>query len=238
MDMNNEPIEYARGFTEFLGCKIDLSKKPLIPRKETEFWVAKAINKIKEVSVKNTLSRDFSDGLRIKVLDIFAGSGCIGITVLKRIPNSLCDFADSEENAIKQIKINLKINNINKKRYKIIKSDVFENIKNKYDYIFANPPYIPEKNINLIQKSVLDFEPHTALFGGADGLLYIRRFLEGAKNHLNPGGIIFMEFDGSTGSPQAPSQKSEIEKLYKKSNYKTCKFHKDQYGKWRYIMLK
>lgn len=216
----DEPIEYVRGFTMFLGCKIDLSKKPLIPRPETEFWVGKAI---KQISCK------FNDrhNRKIGVLDIFAGSGCIGISILKHIKNAEVDFADIDPSLIRA-----------NKRYKVIKSDVFENIKNKYDFIFANPPYIPTKNKNLVQKSVLNFESHSALFGGEDGLLYIRRFLRDAKNHLNPDGVIFMEFDGSAGSPQVPPQKSEIKKLSSKFGYKTCKFHKDQFGKYRWIMLK
>ena len=226
MNVEDEPIEYVRGFTQFLGCKIDLSKKPLIPRVETEFWVEQAIKNIPT----------FSRMSECYVLDMFSGSGCIGIAILKHTPNSLCDFADIEENSLKQIKINLKINNIHKKKYRIIKSDIFKNInkKNKYDYIFANPPYIPKKNKNKVQKSVLDFEPKKALFGGEDGLLYIRRFLKDAKNYLNPGGKIFMEFD----SPQ----KKEIEKLVKKEGYNPpvggCEFQKDQYGKWRAVMLK
>jgi release factor glutamine methyltransferase len=210
ISMNNIPIEYVRGFTEFLGCKIDLSKKPLIPRVETEFWVGKAIEEIKA----RYAFFDDRQKMRIRVLDMFAGSGCIGIAIKKHIKNAKVDFADIEDRGV---------------GHKIIKSDVFENIKNKYDYIFANPPYIPTKNKNMVQKSVLDFEPHNALFGGTDGLLYIRRFLGDAKKHLNPAGQIFMEFD----SPQ----KKEIEKLTKKFGYKTCKFHKDQFGKYRWMIL-
>ncbi|MEK7562135.1 MAG: protein-(glutamine-N5) methyltransferase, release factor-specific, partial [Patescibacteria group bacterium] len=90
MNLKDEPIEYVRGFTEFLGCKIDLSKKPLIPRSETEFWVKKSISKI------SYNSQSF-ENCKIKILDIFAGSGCIGIAVLKHIPNSLCDFTDIDK---------------------------------------------------------------------------------------------------------------------------------------------
>ena len=202
MNLKDEPIEYVRGFAEFLGCKIDLSKKPLIPRAETEFWVGRVIKNLK------------IEKLKIRCLDIFSGSGCIGIAVLKHIPNSLCDFADIEDKGV---------------GHKTIKSDVFRNIKNKYDFIFANPPYIPVKNKNKIQKSVLKYEPHKALFGGGDGLFYIRKFLKGAKRHLNPSGKIFMEF--------SPEQKNEIEKLSKKYGYKNCEFHRDQYGKYRYVMI-
>jgi len=226
MNVKDEPIEYVRGFNEFLGCKIDLSKKPLIPRAETEFWVGRAINNIPTFSRMSECS----------VLDMFAGSGCIGIAILKNIKNSKVVFADSDAECIKQIKINLKLNSINKKRYRIIRSDIFKNInkKNKYDYIFANPPYIPTKNKNKVQKSVLNFEPRKALFGGEDGLFYIRKFLGKAKDYLKEGGVIFMEFD--------PPQKKEIEKLAKKEGYNPptggCEFQKDQYGKLRWVMLK
>lgn len=231
---SGEPLDYVIGFTEFLGNKIDLSKKPLIPRSETEFWVGEALKHLK--------SGD------IKVLDIFSGSGCIGIAVLKRVKNSRVIFSDKNEKAIKQIKINCKLNKINQKRYKIVKSNVFENIKGNFDFIFANPPYVPDyrKNPsarlrailrNRVQKSVLKYEPSQALFAGKDGLFYIRKFLKQAQKYLNKNGIVFMEFDGSAGSPQTPPQKKEIERIVKKLGHLNVKFQKDQYGKWRWVVI-
>lgn len=232
--MEGEPLDYVIGFTEFLGCKIDLSKKPLIPRPETEFWVKGAIDNI----CSNSRGRE---NRSIRVLDIFSGSGCIGITILKYVKNAKVVFAEKDKKALGQIKINLKINNMlireNKRivKYSIIHSDIFENLKSKiinpksFDYILANPPYIPTTRKNKIQKSVLKYEPKSALFGGKDGLLYIRKFLAKAKNFLNPNGKIFMEFDSS--------QKKQIEKLLEKFNYKNWEFNKDQYGKWRFIRI-
>jgi len=210
-----EPLDYVIGFTEFLGCKIDLSKRPLIPRSETEFWVEKAIGRIQ--GKKN-----------LRILDIFAGSGCIGIAILKNVKNNKCDFFDIDKNNLKQIKINLRINGVGDNCI-VRQSDVFKNIKNKYDYIFANPPYIPQSRRNKIQKSVLKFEPKSALFGGKDGLFYIKKFLKDAQKYLKKDGKIYMEFDSI--------QKKEIENLIKKYNYPNYEFRKDQYNKWRWAVI-
>ncbi|OGZ63595.1 MAG: hypothetical protein A3A98_02880 [Candidatus Staskawiczbacteria bacterium RIFCSPLOWO2_01_FULL_40_39] len=231
-----EPLDYVIGFTEFLGCKIDLSKKPLIPRPETEYWVQEAIKKM-----KSRTSQFLSPS--IKVLDIFAGSGCIGISIVagsesflqsknslpRHIKHAKVTFAEKDKNLLQQIQINCRANKIPKKSYDIVDSDIFSNIKGRYDYIFANPPYIPEVKKNKIQKSVLRYEPVSALFGGKDGLLYIKKFLSGAKHFLNPGGEIYMEFDST--------QKKKIEKLLRALAYKNFVFHKDQYGKWRYVVI-
>ena len=213
-----EPVDYVIGFTEFLSCKIDLSKKPLIPRPDTEFWVLSAIEEIKKKSQT-----------KIKVLDIFSGSGCIGVALLKNVPSLLCDFSDIERNNVKQIKINLKINKINKKRFKVIQSDIFEKIKSKYDFILANPPYVAQNLKNKLQKSVLDYEPKVALFSGRDGLWVIKKFLAKAKNYLNINGLIFMEF--------SPEQKKEIETIIIKNRYTAFKFYKDQNERWRWVSI-
>jgi release factor glutamine methyltransferase len=214
-----EPLDYVIGFTEFLGCKIDLSKRPLIPRPDTEFWVEKVIEEIKKSGKKN-----------IKCLDIFSGSGCIGISILKNARVVLCDISDIDKSNIMQIKINCEVNKINKKRYKIIQSDIFKNVKNKYDFIFANPPYVALNKKSKVQKSVLKYEPKIALFGGNDGLSIIRKFLGQAKKHLNLDGVVFMEF--------SPEQKNVIEKIIQENKYLNYEFRKDQYGKWRWVMVK
>jgi release factor glutamine methyltransferase len=210
-----ELLDYVIGFTEFLGCKINLSKKPLIPRSETEFWVKAVIEEIKKEKGKK------------RALDIFSGSGCIGVALLKNVPELLCDIAEKDRELLKQIRINLKINKIKANRYKVIQSDVFKNIKGKYDFILSNPPYIAKTRKNKIQRSVLKYEPHKALFGGEDGLFYIKKFLNGAREHLNDGGKIYMEFDYV--------QKKEIGKLIKRYGYSNHEFYKDQYGKWRWV---
>lgn len=233
-----EPVDYVIGFKEFLGCKIDLSKKPLIPRPETEFWVSQALEEVKKAVAFKKTSEDVKSIVRrswghenysIRILDIFAGSGCIGVALLANEPGLLCDFAEADTKAIAQIKINIKNNFIEDGRAGVFKSDIFSKIKNRYDFIFANPPYIPTTRKSKVEKQVLKYEPKKALFGGKDGMQYIKKFLAQAKKHLQNNGQIFMEFDSI--------QQKGIEKLLKKNKYKKWQFCKDQYGKYRWVVI-
>jgi len=217
---NGEPLDYIIGWTPFLNCKIDLSLKPFIPRSETEYWTEQFLYSIKQ---------DKKDKLGVEILDIFSGSGCIGAAILKNTKKAQVDFAEIEPKFIQQIKINLQLNKIAASRYKVIHSDIFKKIKKQYDYILANPPYIPLKNIKKVDNAVLNFEPRIALFGRNDGLWHIRNFLKQAKNHLKPDGQIWMEFD----SPQ----KNKIADLLQRLNYQKYQFFKDQYKKWRYAII-
>jgi len=212
-----EPLDYLIGFTYFLGSRIDLGKRPLIPRPETEFWTEKAIAEIRK------------DKRKAECLDLFSGSGAIGIAVLKHIPGASVDLGEINKDFIQQIKFNLRANKIAEKRAAVIQTDIFQNIKKKYDCIFANPPYIAEKRRRRVQKPVLDYEPKSALFGGRDGLLYIRKFLKQAKKYLKPEGKIYLEFDSF--------QKPKISALLKREGYKNFQFFKDQYNHWRYVKI-
>jgi len=205
--------------TRFLNCRIDLTQKVFEPRIETEFWVGKAIREINQ--------KIESGKQKIKILDIFSGSGCIGIAVLKNIKNAGVDFVDISNKAIKQIKVNLKLNKIPKNRYEIYKSNLFKSLKNKrYDIIFANPPYVALNRISEVQEEILQKEPATALFAGKDGIFWIKNFLEEAKKHLNKKGDVYMEFD--------PFQKEKMEQILEKEKFK-FHFRKDQFKKYRWL---
>lgn len=213
-----EPLDYVIGWKDFLGCHIDLSFRPLIPREETAFWVEKILKEInKEKQSK-----------KISCLDLFAGSGCVGLAVLKNLPGSKMVFADKSQNSLEQIKINLRFNKINSRRTSLIKTDVWSRVEGKFDLIFANPPYIADKE-KRIQKSVLVWEPKNALYGGEDGLDFIRKFLLGSRLHLKTGGKIFMEF--------GIGQKGHIEKILKSLEYTKFDFFKDQFGRWRWVAI-
>jgi len=216
------PEEYSKGKTSFLNCKIDLSKRVFIPRIETEFWVKKTIENLKKKQGK------------LDILDIFSGSGCIGIAILKNIKNSKVDFSEIDNKAIEQIKINLKLNKIPKENYEVYQSDLFEGLKTShhggYDYIFANPPYVAENRINEVGDSVLAYEPKKALFSGEKGLIHIRKFFKQARGFLKKNGVIYLEFD--------PQQKKDIEKMLEEQKYSSFKFFKDQFKKYRFARVK
>ncbi|MBD3208493.1 MAG: HemK family protein methyltransferase [Candidatus Nealsonbacteria bacterium] len=217
--MTKIPKQYKRGRINFLGCKIDLSQRVFIPRPETEYWVKKAIEEIQGTAAKDK---------EIKVLDIFSGSGCIGIALLKHVPGSIVDFVDLTEKAVGQIRINLKLNEMSDDRFNVHISDVFSKLKDKsYHFILSNPPYVAEERIDEVDKIVLDHEPREALFAGKKGLYYIRKLISEAKSFLKKEGGLYVEFD--------PRQKDDIEKLLKDEDYKEFSFYRDQFKKFRWL---
>ena len=132
-----EHVDYLIGFVKFLGCRIDLSYKPFLPRPETEYWTQQAIEDMVRFLAQRSKGKK-----RIHCLDMFAGSGCIGIAVLKYIPSTLVDFAERDKRFLKQILLNIRINNTEEGRYRLFCSDVFSGIPSNqsYDFVFANPP--------------------------------------------------------------------------------------------------
>lgn len=216
-----EPVAYVIGFVPFLGCRIDLSRRTLIPRPETEYWAERAIDDVRAA---------FGSESEIRILDVFSGSGCIGIAALKRLPNAKADFADIEQNALVQVKINLDLNGIDPSRYVIYQSDVFDGIPAgmKYHAIFANPPYIAEADKDSrVDRSVLDHEPHTALFAEEKGFALIKKTFDQAKNIVAPDGRFFLEHDDL--------QKDAIEKLARESGFLDAVVHLDQFGLSRWV---
>lgn len=218
-----EPVDYVIGFADFLGCKVDLSARPLIPRPETEFWTEKII-----ASMRSTT---YDPRRPCRILDAFCGSGAIGIAVLKHVPHAHVVFADIEPGYFSGIRKSLRWNGISARRASFRAADVLRGVggaekhAEKFDYILANPPYIPLRG-RRVQASVRHYEPHAALFAGRDGLKFIRALLRQAPARLTRSGKLVLEFD--------PPQKAAIAALARR--WRTD-FRKDQYGRWRYAML-
>ncbi len=211
-----EPLAYVIGSIPFLNCDIDLGSKPLIPRPETEWWVEQAIAEIAKSAAATPPH----------ILDLCAGSGCVGIAVAKSVPIVQIDFAELEARHAATIEKNCEQNDVQSDRYQIYVGDLFENVTQEYDFILTNPPYI-DPALDQAERSVKDFEPEVALYGGEGGMEIIKQIIETAPQYLNPGGQLWIEHE--------PEQSKDIRELGRNSFLTTT--HTDQYQVERYSQL-
>lgn len=175
---SNKPIQYVIGTSNFYGNDYIVNEHTLIPRFETEELVEKTLEYMEELFPNQSL----------KVIDLGCGTGCIGITIKKKKPSSSVTLVDiSEETLI--------VAQENARRLEtevtIINSDYFSNIKDKFDVVISNPPYIKEDE--EIEDIVKNNEPHLALYAGKDGLDAYRQILANIKEHLNNHYLIAFE---------------------------------------------
>lgn len=187
------PIEYITQEAEYLGHTFYVNEHVLIPR-----------------SLMNTRFHDFlneMDWQQYRVLDLCTGSGCIGISLALMHPGITVDLADISKDALSVAEINIKKYQL-QDRVRCIQSDVFSNIKDQYDLIITNPPYVSRAEY---KKCPLEFkrEPHIALEAGKEGLDIIHRILREAKNYLHPRGKIIAE----VGMPTAKRMKRRYKNI-------------------------
>ena len=210
------PIQYITKEAYFYNDKYYVNKDVLIPRLETETLVDD-INKLIKNKFKNQ---------NLNVLDIGTGSGIIAITLNKLNKNLNITATDISKKALKIAEKNQKIHNTN---VKFIKTNLYQDINNKFDIIISNPPYIEEKS-QQIEKEVLKNEPKIALFGGKDGLKYYREILKNIKAILKENHIIAFEIGENQGK--------KIEKIVKEILPKDEIIIKKDYNNFdRYIYI-
>lgn len=165
---NEEPLAYVLGFQWFYDSKIIVNESVLIPRPETEELVNNVLMDIDEYFTND-----------IEIVDVATGSGAIAISLAKDLGLSV-DASDISEEALLVASKNAELNGVKVNFYQGDMLDSILDLNKKYDILLCNPPYI--KEIEDVQTSVLDFEPHIALFGGNDGLYFYRKVFE--KAHL------------------------------------------------------
>lgn len=215
--MLTDPEEdYARGWVPFLGAQVCLDSRPLIPRTETEYWVEKAIRNMGDVGRPP-----------YRVLDVFAGSGCIGLAVLMHIPNAHVTFAEKELRHFPSIKASLWKNDIDPRRTHFVQTDVWESVEGVFDYVFANPPYVSRERGTVSADTVM-YEPPEALFADDDGFLLIEKTITGLPHHLAPEGTLWIEHE--------PFQRERIGTAARQYGF-AASTEKDQYGVERYTRL-
>lgn len=198
------PIQHILGFSYFMGDKFKVSKDTLIPRDETEILARKAIDIINKNNLKSAL-------------DIGTGTGILACTIAKYTLSNATAL-DVSENALKIAEENIKNLGLSKK-VKILKSDLFENVDEKFDLIVSNPPYIPLSEKATIQKEVT-FDPELALYTkDAKGLEFYEKIIKEAKNYLNKNGYLLFEM--------GIGQSKEIKELLETNGYKNIEIIKD-----------
>ena len=206
--INREPLQYILGEADFYGRDFAVGPGVLIPRHDTETLID---------GVKEIFARDDS----FTFLDWGTGSGCIAVTILLEFPRSFGVMLDVSHDALNYARENLKRYGLND-RSEIFTPEIFDG--GEFDLIISNPPYIPSDEIPGLMREVKNFEPHTALDGGDDGMTFYREILALALKSLKHGGYIIFE----TGNFQ---QVNEIEtcggfetvgKIFDTGNFPRC----------------
>ena len=217
--INGKPIQYITNSQEFMNLKFYVDENVLIPQPDTEIVVEKSIEILEELL---SLKKEQKDKNKIKILDLCTGSGAIAVAIenyiLNRYDNSIEIYAsDVSEKALEIAMKNARENNKNSKII-FIKSDMFENLNEKFDIIVSNPPYIETPVIKTLSKEV-QREPYIALDGGEDGLKFYKIIAENAKKHLKTNGVILLEI--------GYNQKESVNELLENNGYHNIRCVKD-----------
>ena len=214
--IKGKPLQYITNKQEFMGLNFYVDENVLIPQPDTEILVEKAIE-IAEITQKN------------KILDMCTGSGCIAISLAKKINNAQITAVDISNSALKVANKNAINNNVENK-IKFINSDMFNNIVEKFDIIVSNPPYIETETINKLEIAVQN-EPHLALDGGIDGLKFYNIISNNAFKYLNKNGYLLLEIGYN-------QQESVTQLLQDTGKYKNIETIKDLGGNYRVVIAR
>lgn len=210
----NKPLAYILGEWEFYGLDFIVSEHTLIPRPETEELVQLIIEE--------------NESSNVSILDIGTGSGCIAISLKASIPNSHVFAYDVSKEALGVAEQNAIKNNVEVtfKEVDILNDE--EDLTFKFDVIVSNPPYIPVKDKDSMDKNVLEYEPHLALFvENEHPLLFYSAIAEFAKKHLTNRGKLYFEIHESLGN--------EVKSILETKGFSNIEIVNDMNGKNRMV---
>lgn len=212
---SGEPLAYVIGWIPFLGTEIDLASRPLIPRVETEWWTEQLI-----AHLKNRFGE-----LPFTLLDLCAGSGAIGLAVMKHLPNAVVTFAELKPEHAVGIEKSALRSGLGVPE--ILIGNLFEPVAGRtFDVIATNPPYVPDAR--PLPESVIGYEPKEALFAGVDGLTLVRRIARQARSYMAPGGEVWAECD--------TTHTDEAHLLFLQGGARSSIINEDQYGRPRFVV--
>ncbi len=213
-----KPVQYILGSTEFYGLNFLVNPATLIPRPETEELVEWVLDSFKSKAESQK---------PVFILDIGTGSGCIAITLKKKLPNALVTAIDISAEALHTAKQNAIINEV---EVNFVQDDIL-NTKlsaKKFDIIISNPPYVTLDDKMLMHQNVTGFEPHSALFVPEhDPLIFYKAIADFAAERLNNNGLLFFEINESFGK--------ETVELLNNKQFNSILLRKDMTGRDRMI---
>ena len=187
--VKGEPLAYILGEWEFYGLKLHVTPDVLIPRDDT--------CALAEIAIRQALFLDSNP----RILDLCTGSGCIGLAIASRVKDAKVTLADLSREALAVAKKNVALHHMGG-RVSCVQADAMgspPSFLGMFDMIVSNPPYIDENDMQTLEVSVKDFEPHMALYGGTDGLDFYRSITEKYRHILKPGGYLCYEFGEEQG---------------------------------------
>jgi ribosomal protein L3 glutamine methyltransferase len=186
---SRKPAAYLLGRIRFAGLDFEVDERVLIPRSP----------------IGELIERGFEPWLQqapMRVLDLCAGSGCIGIATAFAFPDAEVDLAEIDAGALAVCRRNIERHRAGD-RVRALRSDVYDGLGDaRYDLIVANPPYVPVAEWRGLQPEYRH-EPRLALAAGDDGMDVVARIVEGAAARLNPGGVLVCEVGGSVAEFEA-----------------------------------
>jgi len=198
------PVQYITGQQNFMGFELNVTPDVLIPRPETELLAERVIHACEGKTV----------------LDLCTGSGCIAIAVRCLGKAKSVSASDISEAALAVAVKNAKMHGA---EIEFRQGDLFEAWnKLRFDIIVSNPPYIPTAEISGLMPEVREYEPHLALDGTEDGLLFYRRIAAECREYLNPGGSVFLEIGCEQGK--------DVAELFRKARFANVQVYQDYAG--------
>lgn len=199
------PLPYILHKAYFMGESFYVDERVLIPRYDTEH----------SIEIIRSLNLEAPN-----ILEIGTGSGCVAITLAKLFPEGNIVSVDISKDALDVASINAKNHDVN--NLQLVHSDLFDKIEDTFDVIYSNPPYISEKEMAALDKSVFDFEPHLALYGGEEGLDFYEAITKEARHYLNPNGYLVFEIGAYQGDA--------VKKLLEDHHFKDIQIRRDFSG--------
>lgn len=200
-----KPLPYILNKAFFMGEAFYVDERVLIPRYDTEH----SIDFIRSLDLKEP-----------RILEIGTGSGCVAISLAKLFPDGEITSVDISKDALEVATINKDYHKVD--NLKFIQSDLFDKIEGSFDVIYSNPPYISEKEMKELDKSVSDFEPHLALYGGEEGLDFYEAIIKEARHYLNSDGHLVFEIGAYQGEA--------VKKLLEDHHFKNIHIRRDFSG--------